>query len=38
MAAGDFVLAGEAAGLVHDIVPAGELVSRIAAQAEALLA
>jgi NAD(P)H-dependent flavin oxidoreductase YrpB (nitropropane dioxygenase family) len=35
--AGDFVLAGEAAGLIHDIVPAGELVERIAREAEALL-
>ena len=35
--AGDFVLAGESAGLVHDIVPAGELVSRIARQAQDLL-
>ena len=38
LAAGDFVLAGESAGLVHDIVPAGELVSRIVRQAKALLA
>lgn len=38
LAAGDFVLAGEAAGLIHDIVPAGELVQRIAREAEALLA
>ena len=37
LAAGDFVLAGEAAGLVHDIVPAGVLVGRIARQAKALL-
>jgi NAD(P)H-dependent flavin oxidoreductase YrpB (nitropropane dioxygenase family) len=37
VAAGDFVLAGESAGLVHDIVPAGELVSRILHQAEDLL-
>jgi enoyl-[acyl-carrier protein] reductase II len=37
LAAGDFVLAGEAAGLIHDIVPAGELVERIAREAEALL-
>ena len=37
MAAGDFVLAGESAGLIHDIVPAGELVQRIAREAEALL-
>jgi hypothetical protein len=32
------VLAGESAGLVHDIVPAGELVRRIARQARLLLA
>jgi NAD(P)H-dependent flavin oxidoreductase YrpB (nitropropane dioxygenase family) len=37
IAAGDFVFAGEAAGLIHDIVPAGELVLRIAREAEALL-
>jgi nitronate monooxygenase len=37
LAAGDLVLAGESAGLVHDIVPAGELVKRIAQQAEELL-
>jgi enoyl-[acyl-carrier protein] reductase II len=37
LAAGDFVLAGESAGLIHDIVPAGELVARIAREAEALL-
>lgn len=37
LAAGDFVLAGESAGLIHDIVPAGELVARIALEAEALL-
>jgi NAD(P)H-dependent flavin oxidoreductase YrpB (nitropropane dioxygenase family) len=30
MEAGDFVLAGESAGMIHDIVPAGELVKRIA--------
>jgi nitronate monooxygenase/enoyl-[acyl-carrier protein] reductase II len=35
--AGDFVLAGQSSGLVHDIVPAGELVERIARQAEDLL-
>jgi NAD(P)H-dependent flavin oxidoreductase YrpB (nitropropane dioxygenase family) len=35
--AGDFVIAGESAGLIHDIVPAGELVERIAREAEALL-
>jgi hypothetical protein len=38
LAAGDFVLAGESAGLVHDIAPAGELVRRIARQAKLLLA
>ncbi len=38
VASGDLVLAGESAGLVHDIVPAGELVSRIAHQARQLLA
>jgi NAD(P)H-dependent flavin oxidoreductase YrpB (nitropropane dioxygenase family) len=38
IAAGEFVLAGESTGLIHDIVPAGELVSRIAREAEALLA
>ena len=38
LAAGDFVLAGESAGLIHDIVPAGELVVRIAREAEVLLA
>ena len=37
LAEGDFVLAGESAGLIHDIVPAGELVARIAREAEALL-
>ena len=37
LAAGDFVIAGESAGLIHDIVPAGELVTRIAKEAEALL-
>ena len=37
LAAGDFVIAGEAAGLIHDIVPAGELVARIAREAEAVL-
>ena len=30
-------MAGEAAGLIHDIVPAGELVARIAREAEDLL-
>src|ERR1700716_3052962 len=38
VAAGDFVLAGESSGLIHDIVPAAELVDRIAREAEALLA
>src|SRR3984893_3171309 len=38
VAAGDFVLAGESSGLIHDIVPAGELVQRIAREAEELLA
>jgi NAD(P)H-dependent flavin oxidoreductase YrpB (nitropropane dioxygenase family) len=37
LAAGDFVVAGESAGLIHDIVPAGELVARIAREADALL-
>lgn len=37
LAAGDFVIAGESSGLIHDIVPAGELVARIAREAEALL-
>lgn len=37
IAAGDFVMAGEASGLIHDIAPAGELVGRIAREAEALL-
>jgi len=37
LAAGDFVLAGQAAGLIHDIVPAGQLVARIVREAEALL-
>jgi NAD(P)H-dependent flavin oxidoreductase YrpB (nitropropane dioxygenase family) len=35
--AGDLVLAGESAGLVHDILPAAELVSRIVHQAKELL-
>src|ERR1700682_5911595 len=38
LAAGDFVLAGESAGLVPDLVPAGERVHRIARQAKLLLA
>jgi NAD(P)H-dependent flavin oxidoreductase YrpB (nitropropane dioxygenase family) len=37
LASGDFVLAGESSGLIHDIVPAGELVERIARQAEDVL-
>ncbi|HXC76420.1 MAG TPA: nitronate monooxygenase [Candidatus Acidoferrum sp.] len=37
LAAGDFVIAGESAGLIHDIVPAGELLRRIANEAEELL-
>src|SRR6202140_3741839 len=37
ISAGDFVLAGQSAGLVHDIVPAGELIARIARQAQELL-
>lgn len=35
--AGDFVIAGESSGLIHDIVPARELVQRIAREAESLL-
>jgi enoyl-[acyl-carrier protein] reductase II len=35
--AGEFVLAGESSGLIHDIVPAAELVGRIAREAQALL-
>jgi enoyl-[acyl-carrier protein] reductase II len=34
---GDFVLAGEAVGLVHEILPAAEVVRRIAEEATALL-
>ncbi|MGA7910573.1 MAG: nitronate monooxygenase [Candidatus Dormiibacterota bacterium] len=37
LASGDFVLAGESSGLIHDIVPAGELVERIARHAEEVL-
>jgi NAD(P)H-dependent flavin oxidoreductase YrpB (nitropropane dioxygenase family) len=37
VANGDFVLAGESVGLVHEILPAGELVMKIVAEAEALL-
>jgi nitronate monooxygenase len=40
-AAGDFdtaaVIAGEAAGLIHDLPDAGEIVARVVAQAEGLL-
>ena len=31
------VLIGQDAGLIHDIAPAGEIVERIVAEAEALL-
>jgi enoyl-[acyl-carrier protein] reductase II len=34
---GDFVLAGESVGLIHEILPAGEVVKRIMEEAEALL-
>ena len=34
---GDFVLAGESVGLIHEILPAGELVKRIVEEARALL-
>ncbi|MGH7765273.1 MAG: NAD(P)H-dependent flavin oxidoreductase [Candidatus Dormibacteraceae bacterium] len=37
IASGDFVMAGQSSGLIHDIVPAGELVQRIARQADAVL-
>ena len=37
VANGDFVLAGESVGLVHEILPAGELVKKIAEEARALL-
>jgi NAD(P)H-dependent flavin oxidoreductase YrpB (nitropropane dioxygenase family) len=37
LSAGDFVLAGESSGLIHDIAPAGELVERIAREAEGIL-
>jgi len=37
VAHGDFVLAGESVGLVHEILPAGELVKKIADGARALL-
>lgn len=34
---GEFVLAGESIGLIHEIIPAGEVVRRMAAEAERLL-
>ena len=34
---GDFVLAGESVGLIHEILPAAELVKKIAAEADRLL-
>ena len=34
---GDFVLAGESVGLIHEILPAAELVKRIVAEADRLL-
>ena len=34
---GEFVLAGESVGLIHDILPAGEVVRRMVAEAERLL-
>jgi len=37
VANGDFVLAGESVGLVHEILPAADLVKRIAEEAAALL-
>lgn len=37
VANGDFVLAGESVGLIHEILPAGEVVKKIVEQAEALL-
>jgi nitronate monooxygenase len=41
-AAGDFdtaaVIAGEAAGLIHDIPPAAELIQRVVHEASTLLA
>jgi nitronate monooxygenase/enoyl-[acyl-carrier protein] reductase II len=37
VANGDFVLAGEAVGLIHDILPAGEVMRRIAEEADVLL-
>ena len=37
VANGDFVLAGESVGLIHEILPAGEVVKTIAQEAEALL-
>jgi len=37
VANGDFVLAGESVGLIHEILPAGDVVKMIVEQAEALL-
>ncbi len=37
IANGDFVLAGEAVGLIHEILPAAEVVKKVAADAEMLL-
>jgi enoyl-[acyl-carrier protein] reductase II len=37
VANGDFVLAGEAVGLIHEILPAAEVVKKVVAEAEALL-
>ena len=37
VANGDFVLAGESVGLIHEILPAAEVVKKIAAEADALL-
>lgn len=37
VANGDFVLAGESVGLIHEILPAAEVVKNIAEEAEALL-
>lgn len=37
LSTGEFVLAGEASGLIHEIVPAGALVRRIAQEAADLL-
>lgn len=37
VANGDFVLAGESVGLIHEILPAAEVIRQIAAEADALL-